>query len=171
MGAVRTPRGKIRGSCHAVYGHSKTGVRLSENGRKGVVRGDPHNGGYGERGHAVRRYHRRKNGCEIPACRLRTFAEYGDLRRGTHARYPQKIDGVRGNTLKTLIPGLDAMNVLLNIASDVGINAGTELMDDRLNMQSIKEVVSDIKKSRNNNKLIDTALDSLNYYSCNFSSL
>lgn len=76
-----------------------------------------------------------------------------------------------GNTLKTLIPGLDAMNVLLNIASDVGINAGTELMDDRLNMQSIKEVVSDIKKSRNNNKLIDTALDSLNYYSCNFSSL
>ena len=76
-----------------------------------------------------------------------------------------------GNTLKTLIPGLDAMNVLLNIASDVGINAGTELMDDRFNMQSIKEVISDLKTSNRNKKLIDSALQSMNYYSCNFSKL
>jgi len=76
-----------------------------------------------------------------------------------------------GNTLKTLIPGLDSMNVLLNVASDVGINAGTELIDEKFNMQSIKELVTDFKTTNKTNKIIDNVINSLNYYSCNFSKL
>ena len=76
-----------------------------------------------------------------------------------------------GNTLKTLVPGLDAMSILLNIASDVGINAGTELLDDKFEMQSIGELCSDIKSSRKKSKVVNSAIETIDFYSCNFGHL
>ena len=76
-----------------------------------------------------------------------------------------------GNTIKTLIPGSEFMNAAINIFSDVTINATSECIEDKFKMQSFIELISDLKKYKNNKSYTQKAISSLDYYSCSFYDL
>ena len=78
---------------------------------------------------------------------------------------------VIGNTIKTLVPGSEFMNAAINIFSDITINATSECIEDKFKMQSIPELISEIKKSKVNRNFTKKAISSLDYYSCSFNEL
>ena len=76
-----------------------------------------------------------------------------------------------GNTLKTLVPGSEFMNAAINIFSDVTINATSECIENKFNMQSIPELFNDLKRSKKNKEYTKNAISTIDYYSCMFKEL
>ena len=73
--------------------------------------------------------------------------------------------------LKTLIPCGDFINVALNMATDLSLNAGTEFLDDKLKQLSITDLISKIHNNHKKKKIVNSAIDSIKYNESIFGEL
>jgi hypothetical protein len=76
-----------------------------------------------------------------------------------------------GNTLKTLIPGSNTINAIVNISSEVAVNSVTEVMDDKIKMFSISDLIHHVKKNNRKSKFIDHTLSKIRYHSLEYKKL
>ena len=81
VGDVRASRGGLPGYGDALRRHPQENLHLPEDGRKGLLHRHPDVRRYRQRGHALRRHHRRNDRRQVSAGRLRAAAEHGHRRR------------------------------------------------------------------------------------------
>lgn len=67
------------------------------------------------------------------------------------------------SSLKTLLPGGEFLNIAVNVASDVALNAGTELLDTKLHQLSVSELVEKIKTNHKKRQIVTDTIKKIQY--------